>query len=174
MFREKCGSAGLFTLLPTVLWLTVVDRPTGFDAFTFGVPFGSTHPMDGCLDVQNRPWSSRRSRETFSPRLLRRPSFPSLLNEFSIRGCFPRTTLRRSRYQPTHPRVVSRADFAHWDTNLGEPLLLAAEQHDIGWIDRETTPTFDPRTGRPHLFRDVGVSVHAPMWSLGVRRALDA
>jgi hypothetical protein len=62
----------------------------------------------------------------------------------------------------------------YWDTNLGEPLLLAAEQHDIGWMDWETAPTLDPQTGRPHLFRNVGASVHAPMWSLGVRRALDA
>jgi hypothetical protein len=62
----------------------------------------------------------------------------------------------------------------YWDTDLEEPLLLAAEQHDIGWMDWETAPTFDPQTGRPHLFRNVGASVHAPMWGLGVRRALDA
>jgi hypothetical protein len=60
------------------------------------------------------------------------------------------------------------------EESFGEPLLLAAEQHDIGWMDWETAPTFDPRTGRPHLFRNVGASVHAPMWSLGVRRAQDA
>jgi hypothetical protein len=61
-----------------------------------------------------------------------------------------------------------------WDAPLGEPLLLAAEQHDIGWMDWETAPTFDARTGRPHLFRDVGAATHAPMWSLGVRRAHEA
>jgi hypothetical protein len=61
-----------------------------------------------------------------------------------------------------------------WDDNLEEPLLLAAEQHDIGWMDWEIAPSFDPRTGRPHLFRDIGASVHAPMWSEGVQRALVA
>jgi hypothetical protein len=61
-----------------------------------------------------------------------------------------------------------------WDEDLGEAVLLAAEQHDIGWMDWETAPTFDPKTGRPHLFRDVGASVHAPMWSLGVERAFGA
>lgn len=61
-----------------------------------------------------------------------------------------------------------------WETRLAEPLLLAAEQHDIGWLDWETAPTFDPKTGRPHLFRAVGASIHAPMWRLGVRRAHDA
>jgi hypothetical protein len=59
-----------------------------------------------------------------------------------------------------------------WDEPLGEALLLAGEQHDIAWIDWETAPSFDPRTGRPHLFRDVGAAVHAPMWSRGVDRAL--
>lgn len=58
-----------------------------------------------------------------------------------------------------------------WDGELSEPLLLAAEQHDIGWMDWETAPSFDARTGRPHLFRDIGASQHAPMWTLGVRRA---
>jgi Protein of unknown function (DUF3891) len=61
-----------------------------------------------------------------------------------------------------------------WSDPLGEPLLLAAEQHDIGWIDWEVAPSFDPQTGLPHLFRDVGASVHAPMWANGVERALHA
>ena len=61
-----------------------------------------------------------------------------------------------------------------WDERLGEPLLLAAEQHDIGWIDWETAPSFNPQTGRPHVFRDIGAAVHAPMWTRGVERALGA
>jgi len=61
-----------------------------------------------------------------------------------------------------------------WDEPLSQPLLLAAEQHDIGWIDWEIAPSFDEKTGRPHLFRDVGASSHAPMWSKGVERALGA
>ena len=51
---------------------------------------------------------------------------------------------------------------------------MSAEQHDIGWIDWETEPTFNNETGRPHLFREVGASVHAPMWVRGVDRALGA
>ena len=61
-----------------------------------------------------------------------------------------------------------------WDEPLGEALLLAAEQHDIAWIDWETAPSFDPQSGRPHLFRDIGASVHAPMWARGVERAIGA
>jgi hypothetical protein len=59
-----------------------------------------------------------------------------------------------------------------WAEALSEPLLLAAEQHDLGWIDWEVAPSFDERTGRPHLFRDVGAASHAPMWAAGVDRAL--
>jgi hypothetical protein len=61
-----------------------------------------------------------------------------------------------------------------WDGNLSETLLLAAEQHDIGWMDWEAEPTFNPETGRPHLFREIGASTHAPMWTRGVQRALGA
>jgi hypothetical protein len=61
-----------------------------------------------------------------------------------------------------------------WGEACGEPMLLAAEQHDIGWLDWETAPSFNPATGRPHLFRDVGAATHAPMWTKGVERALSA
>jgi hypothetical protein len=61
-----------------------------------------------------------------------------------------------------------------WSESLAEPLLLAAEQHDIGWIDWETAPTFNAATGRPHLFREVDASSHAPMWTRGVERAFAA
>jgi hypothetical protein len=61
-----------------------------------------------------------------------------------------------------------------WEGNLSETLLLAAEQHDIGWMDWEAEPTFNPDTGRPHLFREIGASTHAPMWTRGVQRAVGA
>jgi hypothetical protein len=59
-----------------------------------------------------------------------------------------------------------------WDAKLNESLLLAAEQHDIGWLDWETSPSFNPDTGRPHLFREIGAATHAPMWTRGVERSL--
>ena len=61
-----------------------------------------------------------------------------------------------------------------WDEALDEPLLLAAEQHDVGWLDWEVAPTFNPQSGRPHLFREIGAAVHSPMWRQGVERALGA
>ena len=75
--------------------------------------------------------------------------------------------------QLTHAWIAGQILRA-WDETLGEPLPLAAEQHDIGWLDWETTPTFNPQTGRPHLFREIGAAVHSPMWRRGVERALGA
>jgi hypothetical protein len=55
-----------------------------------------------------------------------------------------------------------------------EDLATACAQHDVAWMEWETAPTFDPATGRPHVFRAVGARDHAPMWAEGVRRALFA
>jgi hypothetical protein len=73
--------------------------------------------------------------------------------------------------QPTHAWISGQILRA-WDEALSEPLLLAGEQHDIGWLDWETAPTFNHETGRPHLFREIGAAVHSPMWRQGVERAL--
>jgi hypothetical protein len=75
--------------------------------------------------------------------------------------------------QPAHAWISGQILRA-WNEALGEPLLLAAEQHDIGWLDWETAPTFNPETGRPHLFREIGAAAHSPMWRQGVERALGA
>ncbi len=86
------------------------------------------------------------------------------------------------RSQPSGDLAISQLTHAWisgqvlraWDGNLAETLLLAAEQHDIGWIDWETEPTFNADTGLPHLFREIGALAHAPMWTRGVQRALGA
>jgi hypothetical protein len=75
--------------------------------------------------------------------------------------------------QPTHAWISGQILRA-WDESLSETLLLAAEQHDIGWIDWEAEPTFNAAAGRPHLFREIGASIHRPMWLRGVERALGA
>ncbi|WP_428374981.1 DUF3891 family protein [Lichenicoccus sp.] len=75
--------------------------------------------------------------------------------------------------QPAHAWISGQLLRA-WAGDVDEALQLAAEQHDIGWLDWEADPGFDPRTGRPYLFRDVGAAIHAPMWRRGVERALAA
>jgi Protein of unknown function (DUF3891) len=87
-------------------------------------------------------------------------------------------------FRTQHSGVIAISQLAHawisgqllraWDENFSEPLLLAAEQHDLGWIDWEAAPSFDASTGRPHLFRDVGATTHAPMWTRGVDLAAAA
>jgi hypothetical protein len=76
--------------------------------------------------------------------------------------------------QPTHAWISGQILRAWNDDALGEPLMLAAEQHDVGWLDWETAPTFNPETGRPHLFREIGAAIHSPMWRRGVEHALGA
>jgi hypothetical protein len=75
--------------------------------------------------------------------------------------------------QPAHAWVSGQL-MRRLDVPLSEPLLLAGEQHDIGWLDWERAPSFDTSARRPPTFREVGAVVHAPMWTAGVERALSA
>ncbi|MDE3176011.1 MAG: DUF3891 family protein, partial [Pseudomonadota bacterium] len=75
--------------------------------------------------------------------------------------------------QPAHAWIAGRL-MRRLDADLSETLLLAGEQHDIGWLDWEAAPSFDAGAGRPPSFREVGAAVHAPMWTAGVERALAA
>lgn len=53
-----------------------------------------------------------------------------------------------------------------------EEVATACAQHDVAWMGWEAAPCFDAGTGRPTLFRHLGVRVHAPMWAEGVERAI--
>jgi hypothetical protein len=75
--------------------------------------------------------------------------------------------------QPAHAWLSGQMLRA-WAQPLPEPLLLAADQHDVAWLDWELEPSFEPASGRPHRFRDVPAATHAPMWDRGVQRALAA
>ncbi len=75
--------------------------------------------------------------------------------------------------QPAHAWISGQI-LAEWHVALDRPVVLAAEQHDLAWLDWETAPSFDPETGRPHLFRAIGAAEHAPMWTSGVERASHA
>lgn len=75
--------------------------------------------------------------------------------------------------QPAHAWISGQL-LRQWAAKLDGPLLLAAEQHDLAWLDWELAPSFDPATGRPRLFRDIGAAAHAPLWSRAVQRACAA
>lgn len=55
-----------------------------------------------------------------------------------------------------------------------EEVATACAQHDVAWMGWEADPSFDPATGRPTLFRDLGARLHVPMWAEGVARAIAA
>ncbi|WP_439576241.1 DUF3891 family protein [Elioraea sp.] len=54
---------------------------------------------------------------------------------------------------------------------LPELFILAAEQHDIGWLKWEAVPTRDPTTGRPYDFVALPRDQHTALWSAGVETA---
>lgn len=51
-----------------------------------------------------------------------------------------------------------------------QDVCLAASLHDIGWLDWEESPDFDPGTGWPRVFADVPAEQHTQLWTRGVRR----
>jgi hypothetical protein len=52
-----------------------------------------------------------------------------------------------------------------------ELVCLAAEQHDIGWLDYDLKPDFDVETGLPQEFLHAPESVHTALWRDGVNHA---
>jgi hypothetical protein len=78
--------------------------------------------------------------------------------------------------QPSHAWLSGQIVRAWGNTEFGpvrpyEDVCLGVEQHDIGWLVWEQSPTFDRKSGRPHSFRELGVKVHTGMWSMGTAMA---
>jgi hypothetical protein len=44
-----------------------------------------------------------------------------------------------------------------------EPLCYAAEQHDRGFLDWERRPTLNPKSGLPHTFENIPLSLHVEL-----------
>jgi hypothetical protein len=76
--------------------------------------------------------------------------------------------------QPAHARLSGELA-RHWGNErfapLSETVRIAAALHDIGWLDWERDPDFDPDEGLPRVFSRVPVAVHTELWSGGVDRA---
>jgi hypothetical protein len=78
--------------------------------------------------------------------------------------------------QPSHAWLSGQMARAWGNEHFAAPMpydevCLAAEQHDIGWLDWEMTPALDPGTGLPQEFFRVPSKVHNALWREGVRRA---
>ncbi len=48
-----------------------------------------------------------------------------------------------------------------------DEVTLAAEQHDVGWLDWELAPEFNPATGLPRGFTEVGLITGTALWRAG-------
>ncbi len=79
--------------------------------------------------------------------------------------------------QPAHAWVsgqLARA-WAAGDDGYFQPyeeICLAAEQHDIGWLQWEASPTLNPETGLPYAFREMPRKNHLQIWGRARRYAM--
>ncbi len=53
-----------------------------------------------------------------------------------------------------------------------EEVCLGAEQHDIGWAERDLEPLYDRDKHLPRSFMDMPLDVHLSIWTEGPRRLL--
>ena len=79
--------------------------------------------------------------------------------------------------QPSHAWVSGQIARAWGNERFGavEPLdevCLAAEQHDVGWADRDLEPIYNPETGRPRSFMEMPIGIHLGLFTDGPRRLL--
>src|SRR5690349_18079125 len=51
-----------------------------------------------------------------------------------------------------------------------EEVCLAAEQHDIGFLGWEQSPTLNPSTGFPHTFMEMARAAHLEIWNRGIQQ----
>ena len=70
--------------------------------------------------------------------------------------------------QPSHAWISGQLARA-WggDMHPREEVCLAAEQHDIAWIDWERDPAYDPDTGYPYTFMLLDMPTKLAMWETG-------
>jgi hypothetical protein len=79
--------------------------------------------------------------------------------------------------QPAHAWVsgqLARAWTDGEDTPFEpfEEVCLAAEQHDIGWLQWEASPTLNAETGLPFSFREMPRKMHLQIWGRARRYAM--
>lgn len=79
--------------------------------------------------------------------------------------------------QPTHAWIAGCLARAWGNEEFGsfaptQEVCLGAEQHDIGWLLWENSPTLNPKTGYPHSFRELPTQVHIDIWSGAKQLAL--
>lgn len=72
--------------------------------------------------------------------------------------------------QPAHAWVSQQLASVWGNEQFGElspreDVILAAGQHDIGWLEWELAPALNPETGRPQTFMQISTSDHLDIWT---------
>lgn len=79
--------------------------------------------------------------------------------------------------QPAHARLSAQLASA-WGADWTAPVeprdsvVAGTMLHDIGWLDWESSPTFNTETGLPHTFLELPISTHIGMWQRASTSAL--
>jgi hypothetical protein len=64
----------------------------------------------------------------------------------------------------------------HWGggdfPGLSEEVCLAAELHDIGFLQWERSPVLNPATGLPYTFMEMPTREHLDIWTTGIQQML--
>jgi hypothetical protein len=53
-----------------------------------------------------------------------------------------------------------------------EEVCLAADQHDVGWAERDLEPLYNPKTRRPRSFMEMPIDLHLGLFTDGPRSLL--
>ena len=69
--------------------------------------------------------------------------------------------------QPAHAWISGQLARAWADVSPREEVCLAAEQHDIPWLEWEREPSYDPETGYPYTFMSLDMPTKLAMWETG-------
>ena len=76
--------------------------------------------------------------------------------------------------QPSHAWISGQLARAWGNARFGdvEPraeVCLAAEQHDVGWAQRDLEPLYNPETGLPRSFMEMPLDIHLGLFTEGPR-----
>jgi hypothetical protein len=76
--------------------------------------------------------------------------------------------------QPSHAWLSGQLARAWGNDRFGaleprEEVCVAAEQHDVGWAERDLEPLYNPDTGRPRSFMEMPVGLHLGLFTAGPR-----
>jgi hypothetical protein len=79
--------------------------------------------------------------------------------------------------QPAHAWLAGQLARAWGNEQFGfvdprEDVCLAAEQHDIGWAERDLDSVFNPSSGLPEAFTEVSLDSHLGLFTDGPRRLI--